>query len=267
MKKILPGPTLIRNSQAKLISCVILLVFTYQPIYAQEKIESFYLSESQIVCERDMARYKQTTYYADSTVKDCDVTIIDLNTGKAVSRCNYKRPNRKTSMDVCKFYYPNGQLRLEEARRNDTLDGHMAAFYSDGKLKRSDDFKDGKLIAGECYSSDGSKIDYFDYYASPKYLRGDSLLGREISGRISYPMVASYSGIDGYMLLKMIISKEGKVGDIFVDRSAHPILDNLVIKELHRLDYDFSPAMEDGEKVQGEYYFVYYFWSYYRARR
>ena len=77
---------------------------------------------------------------------------------------------------------------------------------------------------------------------------GEEAMMKYIYSNIRYPEEAMQNGIEGRVIARFTINRQGRVEDIRIDRSVHPSVDNEVIRILESLPA-FKPAMQNGRKV------------------
>lgn len=87
----------------------------------------------------------------------------------------------------------------------------------------------------------------------PEFSGGDAALARYVHNHIRYPMDAAVNGIEGRVILQIVVKKNGKIGNIKVVRSVDKDLDKeakRIAKSLPR----FTPGkLEDGTAVNSWY--------------
>ena len=88
----------------------------------------------------------------------------------------------------------------------------------------------------------------------PQYPGGDIELLKQISENTVYPETAKDLQIQGKVIVRFIVSPEGKVKDATVLKGVDPSLDAEAIKTIYKLS-DFTPGMQDGKPV-ATYYMI-----------
>ena len=83
----------------------------------------------------------------------------------------------------------------------------------------------------------------------PRYEGGDSALMDCIAQEMQYPQTAKENGIEGKLVVKFVVEKDGSVGDVKVVRSIHPDLDAEAVRVCKALT-GFSPGMQNGQAVR-----------------
>ena len=91
----------------------------------------------------------------------------------------------------------------------------------------------------------------FDKY--PMYPGGLSGLLNHVSKNVNYPLKASFKGLQGRVILKFSVEKDGTAKVIEITQSASPELDAAAIRAVKKLEL-FEPAYKDGEPI--EFYFL-----------
>jgi TonB family protein len=70
-----------------------------------------------------------------------------------------------------------------------------------------------------------------------------------INHNVRYPLEAMVQGIAGRVVVGFIIDEEGTVSDAWVIRSAHPLLDNEVLRVI-KASPEWTPGIYEGEPVK-----------------
>lgn len=82
----------------------------------------------------------------------------------------------------------------------------------------------------------------------PQFPGGDVELMKWISNHIQYPETAKAETLMGRVVVKFVVTKTGKVGDVEIVRSKHPDLDREAIRVVKSLP-DFIPGKMGGQPV------------------
>lgn len=149
-------------------------------------------------------------------------------------------------------WYENGQLKSDVDYINGQDNKFVITYWKNGKIKRKDTFIAGKLETGACYDSLGREIPHFDYEKMPVYSGGDSELMRDIAMNTNYPIKSRDAGIQGKVILRFGVNKNGDINNIELVQGVNDELNREAIRVLHVLRR-FQPGYCDGEPV-----FVYY---------
>ncbi len=86
----------------------------------------------------------------------------------------------------------------------------------------------------------------------PKFPGGDAALFEFLYKTIKYPAQAKDNGIQGKVILRFIVTSEGKAENISVIRGVDPVLDNEAVRVLS-LCPEWVPGKMDGKPVNGYY--------------
>ncbi len=81
---------------------------------------------------------------------------------------------------------------------------------------------------------------------------GNDALIQHISRNLKYPSKALEDAAEGIVLVKFVVSPQGKVMDVSVVKSVHPQLDSSAIAVVQNLP-PFKPGKQDGEPVFVQY--------------
>ena len=86
----------------------------------------------------------------------------------------------------------------------------------------------------------------------PQYPGGESALYNYLKKRTKYPVEALDQGITGKVYVGFIIEKTGRVDSVWVQRSAHALLDAEAMRVVDAMP-DWSPGTQDGKPVRVQY--------------
>lgn len=127
-------------------------------------------------------------------------------------------------------WHENGQKRISCTYKKDILDGEFLGYYSSGKLKRYDLWKNGELKKGICYDENGNTIEYCAFEEMPEYPGGTNTMLKFIAHNIIYPPYAMSRNISGRVFVSFIVSKEGKVEDIKIAKGVEKHIDEEALR-------------------------------------
>lgn len=86
----------------------------------------------------------------------------------------------------------------------------------------------------------------------PSFPGGEAALFKYISDHLHYPLLAQENNIQGRVLVKFVVRKDGSVGDVQVLRSVDPSLDKEAIRLVKSLPR-FTPGKLNGQPVNAWY--------------
>lgn len=86
----------------------------------------------------------------------------------------------------------------------------------------------------------------------PQYPGGEPALYNYLKKGVKYPPQAQDQGITGKVYVGFIIEKTGRVDSVWVQRSAHALLDAEAMRVVDAMP-DWSPGTQDGKPVRVQY--------------
>lgn len=89
-------------------------------------------------------------------------------------------------------------------------------------------------------------------YHPPYYPQGDTKLNDWLKANLEYPEYALKNDIYGDVKVKILVSETGKVLNVKVARSAHPLLDAAAVAVCRKIT-GLRPATQNGKAVTGYY--------------
>ena len=86
----------------------------------------------------------------------------------------------------------------------------------------------------------------------PTFPGGDAALKRYLSSHINYPPIAREYGIQGTVVVKFVVEKNGAIGEVKVVKSVDKELDREAVRVAKSLPA-FNPGLYDGRPVRAWY--------------
>lgn len=96
--------------------------------------------------------------------------------------------------------------------------------------------------------TDNTERIYTTVEQMPQFPGGDAELMKFINANLQYPAEAMVNNIQGRVVVKFVVSKTGKVGEVKVVRSKEPGLDKEAVRVVGTLP-DFIPGRMNGQAV------------------
>lgn len=82
----------------------------------------------------------------------------------------------------------------------------------------------------------------------PEFPGGQVALRRYIAENMNYPVVAQENDIQGTVYLRFVVLKDGRVGEVQVQRGVDPLLDDEAVRVIKTLP-KFTPGRQGGKRV------------------
>lgn len=86
----------------------------------------------------------------------------------------------------------------------------------------------------------------------PKFPGGDQALFKHLYENLKYPPQAKAEGVEGRVILRFVVTAEGKVADIIVVKGVHPLLDEEAVRVMGSVP-DWIPGKQGGRPVDVYY--------------
>lgn len=192
-----------------------------------------------------------------STIIQVDVYTME---GKLKETSHYtsytKQPYDRIKEGISYYYYEDGSIKAEVNYAKGKLQ-HVKAYYPDGKLQREDSYnKKGVLKTSYMYDTEGKATENKEpWERKPEFPGGNTAFARILKANVKYPEDALNAHITGRVILQFFISKEGKITNPKVVRSASPSLDEEALRVINLLAkrYTWKPGIEQGKEVSVRY--------------
>lgn len=231
------------NHFLKFVTILFLLV--PMVIYGQDTI--YYNSDGKKVKSSLQAEYYQTLakenlgsnklierqYYMNGQMRE-EIYYLDLS------------HNKKEGTQ--RFWFKNGQLKIATDYVDNKIHGNVLTYWPNGQLKRKDTFENNKYIAGNCYDSIGNNVEHFEFLVYPNFPGGEKKLIEFIIQNIRYPSDADPNSLQGKVVVKFVIAKDGTPTQISIKTSVDQALDKEALRVVKAMP-KWTPCILDGEPI------------------
>lgn len=123
----------------------------------------------------------------------------------------------------------------------------VAALFVGVELKASNRFFSPEHMVAE----DGGPI-YTAVEQMPKFPGGDVALLRYISSHVKYPAEAAKKRVQGHVIVKFVVERDGSISNVSVLRSVDPSLDREAIRLIKSMP-KWHPGKQNGTTVRVKY--------------
>jgi periplasmic protein TonB len=118
-------------------------------------------------------------------------------------------------------WYENGQLRKEVDYTNGKINKQACTYWKDGQLKTQSIYKNGKFKSSKNFDSTGKEVEFAVFDESPEFPGGEKALSEFISKNLQYPIDMQKSGIQGRVIVRFAVAKDGNVTDISIMKTSN----------------------------------------------
>lgn len=226
---------------------IILFLAVHITLLGQIKTEKFFFDNDWKSCDSTLAEYVSIYLYNDIKSKRGTIKTYFI-TGQLKSECQYSDIKLKRLEGVSKHYYDNGTLHSEINYFDGKPNGEIKTFYSNGKIRRSDQFENGNFISGQCYTIEGKDTTHFDFMVLPQYPGGEEARMKFLNENVNYPRQARRNNIYGTVIVEFVVNKYGKITKIGIIQSVDKLLDKEAIRVVEMMPR-WKPGLMEGDKV------------------
>ena len=89
---------------------------------------------------------------------------------------------------------------------------------------------------------------FIEYEQMPQFLGGEVALMKFIADNLQYPEAAKAKKIQGFVVVKFVVTKTGEIGEVKIVRSKYPSLNKEAVRIVKSLP-NFIPGKINGEVV------------------
>lgn len=206
------------------------------------------------------AAYRVETIQIDS-LRSIEKTYY-LPSGKLLSFEAFLNRRPRVRHGAYMEYYSSGKMRLQESYVLGQVQGQRLTYYPTGVLRRREQVAPGQPTTGECFGSDGQVVRYFPYQQLPVYPGGTEVLLRELQRNMKYPHGALLAHVEGVVVVRFLVTAEGRVKDIRPDplpantdtdlKHVYGFLQEEAVQAVRKLKL-FVPGRLEGELAETVY--------------
>jgi TonB family protein len=132
----------------------------------------------------------------------------------------------------CTFFFKDGLLH-----------GPLISYYPNHKVKRRARYFKDKLVQGTQYDEQGSEVTYTPYMVMPEPMQN---INRYLAAKLKYPRKAQANNIEGKVLVRFVVAKNGYIKDAVVISDTPEILNTEALRVVNNMK-PWRPGMFDGE--------------------
>ena len=174
-------------------------------------------------CEAELKYIENELHKRRLAGKAATVAGISLGIAGAFSACNAPQPQQADTPTII----------------NSVLDYDLGGIDEEIMM--------GVVAYSEHTTSDGEEIFYF-CDEMPKFLGGQKELEKFLADNIVYPKEAIEKRIEGTVLVRFVVRKDGKISDITLLRSPHKLLSEEAIRVVKKMS-KWKPGTQEGMPV------------------
>jgi TonB family protein len=130
-------------------------------------------------------------------------------------------------------------------------EGEWDSFIGNKIISRSN-YSKGKFVSGIYYGSNGKPYPFNDSEIEPRFSTKPDGLDNFLSLNIKYPLVDRDNNIEGKVILKFIVERDGRISNLKVLSAPDETLSDEAVRVI-KLMPPWIPALRDGMPVRAEY--------------
>ena len=224
------------------------------------KSDTIFLDEGDLKLKSKSQATKYRITQNDAAVPNGKIQRTYYMSGKIFSELYYHvepqkdNPKKTTNVrdGIYREWFENGNPKQQAMYSNNKFNGEFITWWKNKQKRRIDNYADGKSTGGTCYDSTGVTVAYYPYEQMPVFPGGEKELLYFISRNLHYPVVAQENGVQGTVVLRFVITKEGKVDKIAIIRSLSVETDREAYRVVAAMP-DWTPGKQEGEAVNVYY--------------
>jgi TonB family protein len=183
-------------------------------------------------------RLIERSYYKNGLMRE-EIYYLDLS--------------KKKKEGTQRFWFRNGQLKCSVDYVDNKIQGNVLTYWQAGLLKRKDVYENNKFVSGACFDSIGNQIEHFEFLVYPSFPGGEKMLLDYLKHNIRYPISSAERGIYGRVVIKFLITNDGKPTKVSINTSVDKDLDMEAMRVISAMP-KWTPCYYDGEPLDFWYF-------------
>jgi TonB family protein len=231
------------NYMKSLFFTILISIFIY-PAVAQDT--TYYDQEHKITKLKTDANFYRVVIKNDNNYW---VREFSKN-GKIISDEHFGDGKYLIHHGVSKLFYANGQVEVERNYINNVLEDNLWVFYENGKVRRTDAYKNGKLVKGMMFDSLGNEIPYCgEHEVQPEFPGGNINALRFISKNIKFPKSAYRANVNGSVFIKFVVEADGSINEVIILKTLHPECDAEAVRVIKAMP-KWTPGFQECKPIR-----------------
>lgn len=228
----------------------LLLVLLASVSYAQKrKVKTTYYDESWIKAKnKSYATYYRESYSERDTLFATDFYLN--GTKQMVGQFADSKGEVKVGFFV--FYLENGSTKSEGNFANNKREGSWKYYHPNGMVSAMVEYKGDTIIKADEFNENGVQLNENDTLTFvdklPEFSSNPEDLYKFLSKRLQYPNWAKENNIEGKVIIRFVVDKNGDVVDVQLIKSAHPTLDAEALRVVKSMS-GWMPGTHAGKLV------------------
>jgi TonB family protein len=237
---------LIKGQMKKLILILLILTSSLK-CFSQTDTTKVYFDENWKITSETNAKYFSKRYQVNDTLWQMNDHFID---GSIQMTGTYMDSGYKNKIGEFRYYSEDGFLKSSNYYFTKEKYLKETHYYKNGQVDyfQEKNIETGKLIFAKYFKENGDESSLIQ----PAFKGGIPEMYSFISNRIRYPKTARKRNIEGQVLVKFVIEKDGSLGDVSITKSANVLL-NEEAKRVISIMPKWVPGNRDGVPIRTYY--------------
>ena len=215
---------------SKYLLTYIFIIATFYPVHfisAQTDTVYYDVDNKKILKNKVNQIYR---YEVINKIDDIGLTKVRKfnKKGILISDVHYSSYTKKKKIRQGNFkeFYSSGKIRISSEYNENELNGKTVSYFKNGNIRAEYWFDNGKVDKekSRCFDEEGKPISYIHYQILPVFPGGQEALKNYLQ-KLKYPEAAQKKKIEGRVIVRFVVKKDGAIDDIKVVHSIDPLLD------------------------------------------
>ncbi|MFT5886253.1 MAG: protein TonB [Arcticibacterium sp.] len=225
-------------------SVLFILVFFSLKCFSQTDTATVYFDKNWKEITEDSASFYSIRYQLNDSLWQINDYFIDGRTQMTGTCTGADYANR---VGKFRYYSEDGILEIKENYLANGIVSQVIHYYKNGQEDFIYDYspETGKLISRKFYTENGER----SLFTEPIFNGGIRKMNAYISSSLKYPDEARKTKIQGRVLVRFLIEKDGTINELTVPNSVHPLLDEEAMRVISEMP-EWIPKQRDGKPLR-----------------
>lgn len=230
--------------KSKMKFIAILLFLISLKTKGQTDTTTLYFDQNWIETNKSNAKFYSLRYQLNDTLWQMKDFFID---GRIQMTGTFSDNKFKNRIGEFRYYLEDGNLKSTSLYTRNDMTNKEIHYYKNGNVDYLYEYdnRTGDLITKEYFKENGDK----SVFIEPAFKEGYERMNLFISNNIRYPKIARKRNIEGDVLVKFVIEKDGSIGEVTILESANTLLNDEAIRVVKAMP-KWNPGNRDGEPLR-----------------
>lgn len=227
------------------------IIFSALSLYSQER-DTIYLNKE----FRETDPQQAETYRVIYKKSDKEINIKEYYKGGQIKSEGGYLDKKYTDKTLEKKhglfinYYENGQMDNQGKYLKNKMEGEWKWYFKNGQVSAEESYRKGKLTFARYFDEEGNRVSPEVAVKPPGPPGGMAYFLEYLQSQMNYPLKAVEQGIEGTVIIRVLINEQGELESTSILKSVDPLLDLEALRLTKSIPAKFPKVKEHNRIVK-----------------